>query len=387
MKRMIALTLTVLMLAALLAGCGSTQPEAPQTPAPVSETAKPTEAPKATETPAAETPAETEAPAPEQPITVTDAVGRQVELPSYATRVAVLNRYNLELIRACGLIDKVIAVDDSIIENHIYWPEFSPEDSFGGSNEVNVEALAEFEPEALITAFYSEDLEKSLAPFGIPVIALIGYDVNMNNSIDIIEQVFGQTEGSAALRAFFNEVNGTITDIAATIPEAERKTAVWESIKDYSAVKANNDWGKMIERAGGINVFADVAFENSDIDGEAYLVADPDFIFKMVAASGADLSGYTPPSEEDYLAATDAYLARPGFGEITAVQNGDVRFVTSFAMGGMGKLVGTAYIAKWMYPEQYASLDPDAIFARWLEEFQNIAFVDGQSWRIGDHQA
>ena len=74
MKRMIALTLAVLMLAALLAGCGSTQPKAPQTPAPVSETAKPTEAPKATETPAAETPAETEAPAPEQPITVTDAV-------------------------------------------------------------------------------------------------------------------------------------------------------------------------------------------------------------------------------------------------------------------------------------------------------------------------
>ena len=383
MKRMLALFLAVLLLAALLSGCGSKQAEAPQpTAAPAPETAKPADSPKATEAPKA-----TETPAPAQPIIVTDAIGREVELPGRLSRVAVLNRYNLELIRACGLIDKVIAVDDSIIENHVYWPEFEAKDSFGSSNEVNVEALAEFEPEALITAFYSEDIEKSLAPFNIPVIALVGYDVNMNNSIDVIEQVFGQTEGSVALRTFFNAVNDSIAETSAKIPDEDRKTAVWESVKDYSAVKANNDWGKMIERAGGINVFADVAFENSDIDGEAYLVANPDFIFKMVAASGKDLSGYTPPSEADYLAATEAYLARPGFGEITAVQNGDVRFVTSFAMGGMGKLVGTAYIAKWMYPDQYRDLDPDAIFGRWLEEFQNIAFVEGQSWRIGDHRA
>ncbi len=378
MKRILALLLAALMLTAVLTGCGSTQAETPQpTAVPAPETAKPADTPKATEAPA---------PAPAQPITITDAVGREVELPGYLTRVAVLNRYNLELIRACGLIDKVIAVDDSIIENHIYWPEFSPENSFGSSNEVNVEALAEFEPEALITAFYSEDIENALKPFNIPVIALVGYDVNMNNSIDVIEQVFGRTEGSVALRELFNETNDSIAMIAAKIPDAERRTAVWESVKDYSAVKANNDWGKMIERAGGINVFADVAFENSDIDGEAYLVANPDFIFKMVAASGKDLSGYTPPSEEDYRAATDAYLSRPGFGEITAVQNGDVRFVTSFAMGGMGKLIGTAYIAKWMYPDQYKDLDPDALFARWLEEFQNIAYVEGQSWRVGDHQ-
>lgn len=322
----------------------------------------------------------------EGPITVIDAMGREVELPGYATKVAVINRYNLELIRACGLIDKVIAVDDSIIENNVYWPEFKPEDSFGGSDDINYEALAEFEPDVVLTAFYSEDIEKALEPFGIPVVALVGYDINMNNSIDVIDQVFGKTEGSESLRAFFNEVNDEITAVAATIPDADRKTAVWESIKDYSAVKANNDWGKMIERAGGVNVFADVAFENSDIDGEAYIVSNPDYIFKMVSASGTDLSGYTAPTEEDYTAATEAYLARPGFEEIKAVQNGDVRFVTSFSMGGMGKLIGTAYIAKWMYPDYYKDLDPDAIFKRWLEEYQNISFVEGHSWRIGDHQ-
>ncbi len=379
MKKTIAMLLALILLLGILAGCGSQSAEPETTEA---EEPAPTEAPVEPEDPEApEEPAE-----PAEPLTIIDGAGREVVLEKAPERVAVINRYNLELIRACGLIDKVVAVDDSIIENAVYWPEFGPEDSFGSSSEINYEALAEFEPDVLITAFVSDDLVAALEPFGIPVVALIGYNVDMNSQIDVLDQLFGETEGSIALRAFFNELNDYITEVAASIPEEERKTAVWESIKDYSVAKASNDWGKMIERAGGINVFADAAFESSDIDGEAFLVADPDFIFKMVAATGADLSGYTPPSEEDYLAATEAYLGRPGFGEITAVQNGDVRFVTSFAMGGMGKLIGTAYIAKWMYPEYYEDLDPDAVFARWLEEFQNIDYVEGQSWRIGDHQ-
>ena len=84
MKRMLALFLAVLLLAALLSGCGSKQVEAPQpTAAPALETAKPADSPKATEAPKA-----TETPAPAQPIIVTDAIGREVELPGRLSRVA-----------------------------------------------------------------------------------------------------------------------------------------------------------------------------------------------------------------------------------------------------------------------------------------------------------
>ncbi len=51
------------------------------------------------------------------PVTFTDDAGHEITLDKQVTRVAVSNRYNLELIRACGYIDRVVGVDDSIIEN------------------------------------------------------------------------------------------------------------------------------------------------------------------------------------------------------------------------------------------------------------------------------
>ena len=317
-------------------------------------------------------------------ILVTDAVGRKVELSGLVEKAAVINRYNLELIRGCGYIDKVVGVDSSIIENHVYWPEFSEENSFGSQNDVNYEVIAEMEPDVVITAFYSEDMENALKAFNIPVVALIGYDQDINRQIDIIETMFGQSEKSVALRSFFNETSESISGIVAGIPEGERKTVAWESIKDYSIANGSNAWGEMMVLAGGINVFGDASFESADVDAEAFVTANPDFIFKMVAASGADLSGYTPPSAEDYKAAADAYLARPGFGEIKAVQDENVYFVTSFSMGGLGKILGSSYIVKWLYPDAAASFDPDKVFATWLEEFQNIDYVEGQHCRIGD---
>ena len=57
-------------------------------------------------------------------------------------------------------------MDSSIIENHVYWPEFSEENSFGSQNDVNYEVIAEMEPDVVITAFYSEDLENALNEAG-----------------------------------------------------------------------------------------------------------------------------------------------------------------------------------------------------------------------------
>ena len=93
MKRTLALFLALTLSLSLLAGCGGQ--EAQSTPAPTGTTA-PTATPDA-----------------EEPTTkvVVDGLGREVEIPWPVERAVVANRYNSELIRACGAIDRVIAVD------------------------------------------------------------------------------------------------------------------------------------------------------------------------------------------------------------------------------------------------------------------------------------
>lgn len=384
MKKALSLVLAVMLIIGMLSGCGSTaaKPTEPaQTTAPTAE---------ATEAPTTEAPATEPVTEPvETSFTLIDASGREVELNcprGGVTKVAVINRYNLELLRATGHLEEVVGVDASIIENAIYWPEFKPEQSYGNQQEPNYELIASMEPNCVLTPFVTDELINAMEPFGIPVVSLIGYSTDLNAQVDIIEEMFGVTEKAEAFRAFYTEVNRMVDECAAKIPESEKKTAIWESIKEYSACTGKNDWNLAMLRAGVVDPFADVDLSNTQVDAEAMINANPDFIFKMVAGTGLDLSGYTPPSAEDYAAAAEAYVARPGFEVVKAVEDGNVYFVTSFCYGGMGKLISSCYVGKIVYPEYFADLDADAVFATWMEEFQNIDFVSGHTARLGDIQ-
>ena len=54
-------------------------------------------------------------------ITVVDDTGREVTIPQPLEKVVVANRYNSELIRGIGAIDKVVAVDKNTAQDRVYW--------------------------------------------------------------------------------------------------------------------------------------------------------------------------------------------------------------------------------------------------------------------------
>ena len=67
-------------------------------------------------------------------------------------------------------------------------------------------------------------------------------------------------------------------------------------------------------------------------------------------------------SDEDVAKVDETMLGRflsgyvAGSGEYTA-----------FMSGGLGKMIGAAYMAKWLYPDLMTDLDPDAIFTQWMK--------------------
>ena len=79
-----------------------------------------------------------------QEITLIDNVGREVILPYPVETAVVANRYNSELIRASGAIDKVIAVDTNTAQDREYWAQFDPNNVIGkGQSELNYEKIIE----------------------------------------------------------------------------------------------------------------------------------------------------------------------------------------------------------------------------------------------------
>lgn len=158
MKRISALFLAVIISLSLLAGCGGGGQTAD--PAPDSAAVQEPENPAGTPEPAGE---------PETKV-VTDGLGRQVEIPWPLERAVVANRYNSELIRACGAIDRVVAVDTNTAQDRVYWSQFDPEEAIGkGQSELNYEQIVALDAQVLITpknGTYEQD-EEMLAPFGI----------------------------------------------------------------------------------------------------------------------------------------------------------------------------------------------------------------------------
>ncbi len=381
MKRLSVVVLALLLAFNLLA-C-TPQTEAPAettatTEAPTTVAATTTEAPT-TAAPTTEAKAET--------ITLTDNVGREVELPFPVKKAVVALRYNNELIRACGAIDSVIAADMNTAQDREYWQNFDPENVIGKSQKaLNYEKIIELEPEVLIlpaNGTYEEAVEK-LSPFGIKVFVISGYDTfDFDNQIDNIGKMFDKVEKAEKFKKYYHDTLNYIKD---SLEGVEKKTVYWESTKDYKTSFPGNYYYNMIVASGGENIFADQpeGVSDSTVTPEEIVLRNPDFIFKHITPNDA-LKGtgvYVSPSLEQRDATIEAIKSRPGFDEINAVKNNNVYLMSQFGHGGASKLIGAVYMAKWMYPEQLPELDPDAIFKEWLEDYQGFKFIDGHFYPL-----
>ena len=145
-KNKISIVLILLVMMSMLVGCSS---QNKSTAAPITEAAS-TTPPTVPEVSVTESPASegTEAP---KTITLTDNVGREVELPYPVETCAVALRYTNELIRACGAIDKVIAVDLNTAQDRNYWGMFDPNEVIGKSQrELDYEKIISLNPQVLI---------------------------------------------------------------------------------------------------------------------------------------------------------------------------------------------------------------------------------------------
>ena len=125
----------------------------------------------------------------------------------------------------------------------------------------------------------------------------------------------------------------------------------------------------MILMAGGINIFGDASLAGKDIDPEQILTEDPDLIVKIYAGKNViGNSGVFPaPPQEEFAEKADEMLQRPGWKDLKAVKEGKFYLNTAFMSGGLGKMIGAAYMAKWLYPDLMTDLDPDAIFTQWMK--------------------
>ncbi len=322
-------------------------------------------------------------------LTLVDNAGRTVVFKKPVEKAVVANRYNSELIRACGAIDKVIATDMGTAQDREYWANFDPKNVIGkGAKSLNYEKIVDLAPEVLIlpkNGTYEEAAEK-LAPFGIKVFVLSGYDTaDFKNQVENIGKMFG-TEKKA--QKFYNYFNSKLNYIKKNIPEDKKKTLYLETTRNLASTVPGDYFYNMTVYGGAKNIFATdfKSIKKSEIDPEVVIERNPQVIIKLITPKTA-IAGtgvYQAPEKEQFLETYNMMKERAGWEDIAAMKNDNVYFMTQFSHGGASKLVGAIFIAKWLYPDLLPDLDPEEVYRAWMEDFQGFKKVEGHFYNIKD---
>jgi len=132
----------------------------------------------------------------------------------------------------------------------------------------------------------------------------------------------------------------------------------------------------MVKYAKGNNIFADA--KSNHIQLEDVVKKNPQYIVK-VSEPGV-YSSYIPPTHEDMERIKNEMVSRPGWDSIQAVKDEHVLLLSHYAHGGASKLVGTMYLAKFMYPEYLPDLHPEEIFKKWVSKYEGLEYHTGHTY-------
>jgi iron complex transport system substrate-binding protein len=64
----------------------------------------------------------------------------------------------------------------------------------------------------------------------------------------------------------------------------------------------------------------------------------------------------------------------PELSQVNAAKNEKIYLMTTEITSRPRWFVGLAYLAKWFNPDQFESLDPEAIHKEYLEKFQGVGY-------------
>jgi len=312
-------------------------------------------------------------------ITITDDLGREVSLNVPIKRAVVFNKYNAEFFRAVGGTQVLVGIGQGTHKLTNYWPGLS-KDAIAGQNQrtPNYEKIVALKPDVVVFPRNGkwQDAAKKMEVFGIPVVVITGWDVVKHaENINLIGKLVGNPDRANKLNALHKKY----TDIIAEGLKGEAvRTIYLEKTVDYTTSLVGSGWHDMLVQAGGKNIFDDIVFAEQpkskgnkhqfEIDPEAVLRRNPDIIIKQIG------SDFVPPSQEKMAKAIADLGSRPAWSELKAVQQNRVFVMSYFIAGGISKLIGKLYVAKWLYPEKFEGVDPDKVAKEWIETFQGVNY-------------
>jgi iron complex transport system substrate-binding protein len=312
----------------------------------------------------------------EKELTIRDSVGRIITVNMPINKVIAFNREQVETMRSIKATDTIVGVGKYVIEDE-FLADFVDYPNVGSMADPNYETLLKLDPEIvfLYATFYAtqcEAIQDKLNDLD-PDITVIRIDLfkpeSYADETNTLGYLLGRTEESIEFIQFYESWMSSISEKLDDIPQDEWPLVYFENRKPYYCAGNGTGHQQKVELAGGKNIFSDRE-GYFDVDPEAVVERNPEVIIR----TEANVNGYSTHDENELRNVKEDIVSRPELSDVIAVKNDDVYVINNQIEGGVKHFIGIGYMAKWLHPEIFENLDPQAIHQEYLTRFQGMDY-------------
>lgn len=331
-------------------------------------------------------------------VSVTDVLGRQVEVPKQAERI-LLGFYFEDFFAVGGpnAYDRVAAISRPVWEGwrNLQWkayvaavPRIEQLADIGdvGAGTFSLENVIAVQPDlAILAAWQYSALGENAARLeaaGIPVVVL-DYNAQTVEKHTASTKALGTILGEEARAQELADLYGSaIADVERRVAKAGTRPKVYVELGRKGAGEVDNSygdtmWGRLVEFAGGENIAKSQIAKWGPLSPEYVLAQNPAVIF--LAGSGwlgQDKAVLMGPGIDPALtrARMQPYTGRPGWQDLDAVRQGNVHAIYHGGARTLYDFAFTQYIAKALHPDLFADVDPQANLDAYFAKYMPIRF-------------
>jgi len=308
----------------------------------------------------------------EEELTIIDSADRNVTVLKPVESIIPLTSDQVEVLRSISAIDKIVGINDYVTELSSFFPELVDLPSAGGYDP-DLEVIVELEPD-IVMSTNPQKLEDPLEGTDITIICFKFYTPSiMKDEVLKLGYLLDKKSEAEHLIEYYESVTDPIKNVVSEISDEQKKRVYYEWCSGtYKAYGSNTGGHEALTSAGAINVATELTGCPS-VDPEWVIEQKPDIILKNIWY-GESQCGYETEDSTYIKETRDEIMSRPELANINAVKDGNV-FVICYKIGASPQYpVGMAYMAKWFYPDLFEDLNPQAIHAEYLEQFQGVPY-------------
>lgn len=323
------------------------------------------------------------------PVTLTDFDGQKITLNKEPQRIVVQDGRD---ILALALLDRTNPFQRVVAWNNLLkksdgqtwqlmagkWPQATriTDMGFSDKGEVNLESVIAQRPDLMIAQLRSKPsltqtgVLAKLAQLGIPVMFIDTFKNPVKDapaSITLLGEALNREQEAQQYTQFYQQHYQAIQDKVRTVSPRPRvfieAKAGLAGLESCCFTHGHVGWGAMVEAVGATNIGSELLpGATGDVSLEKVIAMKPD-AYIVSGSQWASKNNAAVPfgygvTQQQVDAAFNNMKQRPGFAQLQPVKQGHFYGVYHNFYNHPWNIVGIEYLAKFIYPQQFAQLDP-----------------------------